>query len=122
MGSTEQAGVGRRLLLVDGSALLYRSYFAFIRNPLRNSKGEPTSAAFGVLNTLLPILEEHRPDYLAVVFDTAAPTFRHREYAEYKAHRPPIPEELVVQIPRVRALLSALDFRSWSRRASRRMI
>jgi DNA polymerase-1 len=109
MGSTESAsGAGKRLLLIDGSALLYRSYFAFIRNPLRNSKGEPTSAAFGVLNTLVPILEEHRPDRLAVVFDTAAPTFRHREYAEYKAHRPPIPEELVVQIPRVRALLTAL--------------
>jgi DNA polymerase I len=109
MGSTESASAtGKRLLLVDGSALLYRSYFAFIRSPLRNSKGEPTSAAFGVLNTLLPILEERRPDRLAVVFDTAAPTFRHRQYPEYKAHRPPIPEDLVVQIPRVRALLQAL--------------
>jgi len=109
MGSTESAaGIGKRLLLVDGSALLYRSYFAFIRNPLRNSKGEPTSAAFGVVNTLLPILDEHHPDHVAIVFDTAAPTFRHRQYAEYKAHRPPIPEDLVVQIPRVRSLLSAL--------------
>jgi 5'-3' exonuclease len=108
MGSTGSTRVaGKRLLLVDGSALLYRSYFAFIRNPLRSSKGEPTSASFGVLNTLLPVLEEHHPDRLAIVFDTAAPTFRHRQYPEYKAHRPPIPEDLVIQIPRVRALLEA---------------
>jgi DNA polymerase-1 len=109
MVSTDTAsGAGKRLLLVDGSALLYRAYFAFIRNPLRNARGEPTSAAFGVLGTLIPILDEQRPDHLAMVFDTAAPTFRHREYAAYKAHRPPIPPELAAQIPRVRALLESL--------------
>lgn len=109
MASTDTApGAGRRLLLVDGSALLYRSFYAFIRNPLRNSKGEATSAAFGVLNTLVPVLDEHQPDRVAVVFDTAAPTFRHREYADYKAHRPPMPDDLVSQIPRVREVIQAL--------------
>lgn len=102
------AAVRKRLLLVDGSALLYRSHFAFARNPLRNSKGEITSAAFGVLNTLLPLMDERRPDHLAVVFDTAAPTFRHREYAPYKAHRPPMPEDLQAQIPKVRELIGLL--------------
>jgi len=109
MVSTEQGtGAGKKLLLVDGSALLYRSYYAFAKNPLRNSKGEPTGASFGVLNTILPLLEEQRPDHVAVVFDTAAPTFRHREYAEYKAHRPPMPDDLKSQIPRVRELIRLL--------------
>ncbi|HSQ59665.1 MAG TPA: DNA polymerase I [Acidobacteriota bacterium] len=108
MDSTDRAGKGASLLLVDGSALLYRAHFAFIRNPLRNKAGEITSATFGVLQTLLPVLEQRRPDRVAVVFDTAAPTFRHRQYAEYKAHRPPMPEELAAQIPRVRELLRLL--------------
>ncbi len=109
MASTDTAtGTGKRLLLVDGSALLYRSFYAFIRKPLRNSNGEATSAAFGVLNTLVPVLDEQRPDHVAVVFDTAAPTFRHREYADYKAHRPPMPDDLAAQIPRVREVIRAL--------------
>src|SRR2546425_11060257 len=102
------SGGARQLLLVDGSALLYRSHFAFARNPLRNAKGEVTSAAFGYLNTLLPLLDERRPDHLAVVFDTKGPTFRHREYAEYKAHRPPMPDDLVKQLPKIRELLRLL--------------
>jgi DNA polymerase-1 len=108
MDSTAAGHAGKRLLLVDGNALLYRSYFAFIRNPLRNSKGENTSAAYGALQTLLPLLDERRPDRVAVVFDTAAPTFRHKLYREYKAHRPPMPEELRPQIPRVREVIRLL--------------
>src|SRR6267378_1561978 len=109
MASTARESSGpKQLLLVDGSARLYRSHFAFARNPLRNSKGEVTSAAFGYLNTLLPLLDERRPDRVAVVFDTKGPTFRHREYAEYKAHRPPMPEDLVKQLPKIRELLRLL--------------
>jgi DNA polymerase-1 len=108
MGSTAADRAGKRLLLVDGNALLYRSYFAFIRNPLRNSKGENTSASYGALQTLLPLLEERRPDRVAVVFDTAAPTFRHKLYREYKAHRPPMPEDLRPQVARVRELIQLL--------------
>lgn len=109
MDSTEAgAGAGKTLLLVDGSALLYRSHFAFIRNPLRNAKGEVTSAVFGVLQILLPLLDQRRPDRVAVVFDTAAPTFRHRVYAAYKAHRPPMPPDLAAQIPRVREVIRLL--------------
>jgi DNA polymerase-1 len=99
---------GKQLLLIDGSALLYRSHFAFARNPLRDSRGEVTSAAFAFLNTLIPLLDERRPDHVAVVFDTKAPTFRHREYAEYKAHRPPMPEDLARQIPKIRELVRLL--------------
>ncbi|MEK7316434.1 MAG: DNA polymerase I [Candidatus Eisenbacteria bacterium] len=108
MGSTDPATKGASLLLVDGSALLYRSHFAFIRNPLRTAKGEVTSAVFGVLQILLPVLEQRKPDRVAIVFDTAAPTFRHRVYTEYKAHRPPMPEDLAAQIPRVREALRLL--------------
>ncbi len=99
------SGAAKQLLLVDGSALLYRSHFAFARNPLRNSKGEVTSVVFGFLNTLVPLLDERRPDHVAVVFDTAGPTFRHREYAEYKANRPPMPDDLRAQIPKIHELL-----------------
>lgn len=108
MGSTDPATKGASLLLVDGSALLYRSHFAFIRNPLRTAKGEVTSAVFGVLQILLPVLEQRKPDRVAIVFDTAAPTFRHRVYTDYKAHRPPMPEDLAAQIPRVREALRLL--------------
>jgi DNA polymerase-1 len=109
MDSTETDDrAGRSLLLVDGSALLYRSHFAFLRNPLRNAAGEVTSAVFGMLQALLPLLDKRKPDRLAVVFDTTAPTFRHRVYAEYKAHRPKMPNELAGQIPRVREAIRLL--------------
>jgi DNA polymerase-1 len=108
MASTDRPPRGASLLLVDGSALLYRAHFAFIRNPLRTAAGEGTSATFGVLQTLLPVLDQRRPDRVAVVFDTAAPTFRHRAYPEYKAHRPPMPAELAAQIHRVREVLRLL--------------
>jgi DNA polymerase-1 len=108
MASTDRDAKGANLLLVDGSALLYRSHFAFIRNPLRAPKGEVTSAVFGVLQILLPVLDQRKPDRVAVVFDTSAPTFRHRVYAEYKAHRPPMPKELAAQIPRVREAIRLL--------------
>ena len=98
----------KRLFLVDGSALAYRSYFAFIRNPLVNSKGEDTSAAFGFTRTIVDVLDAHRPDYLAVAFDTGGPTFRHEQFAEYKATRERMPEEMRDQLPRIREVLDAL--------------
>lgn len=84
----------KRLFLIDGSALAYRSYFAFIRNPLINSKGENTSAIFGFSNSLYKILREENPDYIAVVFDTPAPTFRHKKFPDYKATREKMPDEM----------------------------
>ena len=98
-----------RLFLIDGSALFYRSYFAFIRNPLINSKGENTSAVFGFASSLLKILLEEKPDYLAVVFDTKEPTFRHEKYPEYKATREKMPDEMVMQFPRITELVEAFD-------------
>jgi DNA polymerase-1 len=96
-----------RLFLLDGTALAYRSYFAFIRNPLINSKGVNTSGIFGFTNTLMKILREERPDYIACVFDTSAPTFRHKTFPDYKATRQKMPDELVDQLPTIREILEA---------------
>ncbi|HEU5310932.1 MAG TPA: DNA polymerase I, partial [Candidatus Eisenbacteria bacterium] len=98
----------KRLLLIDGSALFYRCYYAFIRNPLRTKKGEATSISYGIIQTLLPLLSSRRPDKVAIVFDTSAPTFRHRVYPEYKAHRPPVPGDMISQLPRAREVIRLL--------------
>ena len=97
-----------KLFLLDGSALAYRSYYAFVRNPLFNSKGENVSAVYGFTNTLLNILDEQQPEYVAVVFDTPEPTFRHRLFDQYKAQRAQMPEEMVEQLPRIRQMLEIL--------------
>jgi len=99
----------KRLFLIDGSALAYRSYFAFIRNPLINSKGENTSAPFGFTNSMMKILREENPDYIAIVFDTKAPTFRHEIFEEYKSTRAKMPEEMEAQLPRIRQIIEAMD-------------
>ena len=98
-----------KLILVDGTALAYRAHFGFIRNPLINSKGENTSASFGFTNMLMRMVKEHQPDYIGVAFDTSAPTFRDKKYAEYKAQRPGMPEELRSQLPRIKEILKALN-------------
>jgi len=97
----------KRLFLVDGSALAYRSFFAFIRNPLLNSRGENTSAVFGFTTALLRILEQEHPDFLLVVFDTPQPTFRHERFAAYKATREKMPDEMAGQLPWVREVVEA---------------
>ncbi|MBN2105465.1 DNA polymerase I [bacterium] len=99
----------KRLFLLDGMALAYRAYFAFIRNPLINSKGINTSGVFGFTNTLMRILKEEQPDYVAVVFDTSAPTFRHKKFPEYKATREKMPDELREQIPVIRNMVEAFN-------------
>jgi len=98
----------KKLYLVDGTALAYRAYFALIRNPLINSRGENTSAAFGFTNTLIKLIREHNPDYLVVVFDTGKPTFRHEMYSEYKATRQKMPDDMIDQLPRVKEVADVL--------------
>lgn len=102
----------KSLYLIDGSAMFYRAFFAFIRNPLINSRGEDTSATFGFVNSLLKIINNEKPDYIAVVFDTKAPTFRHEMYDEYKSTRAKMPEELVAQLPRIYQAVEALNIPS----------
>jgi len=97
------------LYLLDGMALAYRSYYAFIRNPLMNSKGENTSSVFGFVNYLNKILDEKRPDFIAVVFDTIEPTFRHKEYSEYKANRFKMPEDMSAMMGTLKDVVRAFN-------------
>ncbi len=95
------------LYLVDGSSYLYRAYFA-IRQPLTTSTGFPTKVIFGVTNMLLKIIREKQPEFMAIAWDAKGPTFRHDLYEEYKANRPPMPDDLSIQIPYVRRVVDAL--------------
>ncbi|MBI4551053.1 MAG: DNA polymerase I, partial [Candidatus Latescibacteria bacterium] len=97
-----------RVFLIDGSALAYRAHFAFAgRTPLITSKGEETSAVFGFTNALLKLIRDEHPEYLAVLFDTLAPTFRHQQYEAYKATRREMPSELAHQLPRIDQVIEA---------------
>ena len=104
-----------KLLLVDGHALAYRSYFAMIRNPLTNSRGENTSAEFGFVRTLLATLREQSPDAMLVCFDPLGKSFRHERYPAYKAQRAKTPEELHASVERIQAFLQAAGY-TWLRR------
>jgi DNA polymerase-1 len=88
--------LAKKLVLVDGSGYLYRAFHAL--PPLVSSKGEPTGALLGVVNMLTKTLKDERPDYIAVVFDAPGKTFRDELFEQYKAHRPPMPDELRSQI------------------------
>lgn len=92
-----------KLFLIDGSSYLFRAFYA-IRH-LSNSKGLPTNAAYGFTQMLLKVLKDHRPDYLAVIFDSKAPTFRSEVYQEYKSNRPAMPEGLTPQIPYIKKII-----------------
>ena len=96
----------KRLFLIDGMSNLYRAFYA-IRN-LSNSRGLPTNAIFGFTMTLRKLIRDHRPDYLGVVLDTKEPTFRQERYPQYKAHRAPMPEDMVAQLPYLDRLCAAL--------------
>ncbi|HNY91776.1 MAG TPA: DNA polymerase I [bacterium] len=104
-----QSADKKRLFLIDGAALAYRTYFAFARNPLVNSRGEQVSVIFGFSRILLNLLDQEKPDLFAVVFDSPEPTFRHEIYTEYKAQRQRMPDDMAEQLPRLEQLMGALD-------------
>lgn len=97
----------KRLFLLDAYALIYRSYFAFIKNPRYNSKGLNTSAMLGFVNILEQLLREQKPTHIAVVFDLNVPTFRHEMFEAYKANRDVMPEDLQKSIPYIRNIIEA---------------
>ena len=101
--------VKKKLFLLDAMALIYRAYFAFSKNPRINSKGLNTSAILGFTNTLYDILKNEKPTHIAVAFDTMAPTVRHEEFAEYKANREKMPEDLAASIPYIKELLKGFN-------------
>ena len=98
-----------KLFLLDAYALIFRAYYAFIRNPVINSKGVNTSAAFGFTNTLLDIINNQKPSHLAVVIDYPGPTFRNEMYPEYKANREATPEDIKKAVPYIRQILEAMN-------------
>ena len=103
--SDEQLATRKKLILIDGNALLYRAFYAL--PPLTNSKGTPTGAVYGFTRMLMKLLQERQPQYIACAFDKGKKTFRHRKFKDYKANRPSMPEELVMQIPLVKEVLEA---------------
>ncbi|HMK21259.1 MAG TPA: DNA polymerase I, partial [Terriglobales bacterium] len=97
----------KTLYLIDGSAYIYRAFFAL--PTLNNSRGLQTNAIYGFTTTLLKILRERRPDGLVVAFDEKGPTLRHQEFKDYKAQRPPMPEGMSTQIPYIHRVVEALN-------------
>jgi DNA polymerase-1 len=91
----------KTFVIIDALAMAYKAYFAFINRPLVTSKGEPTSAVFGFINQMLKVLEDHKPDYIAVAFDSKEKTFRHEKYEGYKSSRAEMPDDLIPQINRI---------------------
>ena len=107
MSSTQTAR--ERFFIIDGYALLFRAHFALIRNPLITSYGLNTSALFGFVNQILKLIRDEEPDYFACAFDSKGKTFRHDMYKEYKANRPPMPEELQLQLPHLWEIMEAMN-------------
>lgn len=97
----------KKLYLIDGNSAIYRSYYA-IRH-LSNTKGFPTNAIFGFISILRKFIEREKPHYLGIAFDVKGPTIRHKAFKDYKAHRKPMPEDLVVQIPVIKKVIQALN-------------
>ena len=95
------------IYLIDGSAYVYRAYHAI--SHLSNSSGLPTNAVFGFTRMLIKLIEDKNPQYLVMVFDSKGPTFRHEKYSQYKANRPPMPDDLVVQQPYIRKVVEAFN-------------
>ena len=100
-----------KLFLLDAYALIYRAYYALIRNPRINSKGMNTSAIMGFVNTLNEVITKENPTHIAVAFDPSGPTFRHEAYAEYKAQREECPEDIKNAVPIIKKILNAWNIK-----------
>ena len=101
--------MNNKLYLIDGMSLVFRAYHALFSSGLKTPTGEPSGAVFGFTNLITSLVEKENPQYIAVVFDTSHPTFRHELYPEYKANRSACPEDLVPQIPKIKNLLDLLN-------------
>jgi len=97
----------KRLIIIDSNSIIHRAYHAL--PPLTTKKGELVNAVYGFLLVFFKVIKEFRPDYIAACFDFPALTFRHKKFKEYKAKRPPVPEELYQQIPKLKEILKAFN-------------
>src|SRR4026208_587017 len=101
--------MSKKLFLLDALALVFRAYYALIRNPRITSKGKNTNAQFGFTNTLLELINNQKPTHLAVCFDTEAPTERHTDYEDYKANRQEAPEDLIAALPDIKKIIKGFN-------------
>ena len=101
--------MNKKLFLLDAFALIFRAYYALIRNPRITSKGRNTNAQFGFTNTLFDLINKEKPTHLAVCFDTHAPTERHIEFADYKANRQEAPEDLLDSVPDIQRIIRSFN-------------
>ncbi|MEP7265523.1 MAG: DNA polymerase I, partial [Bacteroidota bacterium] len=99
----------KKLFLLDALALIYRSYYALLRNPRLTSNGRNTNAQFGFTTTLVELINKERPTHMAVCFDTHAPTERHTDFADYKANREEAPEDLIAAIPDIKKIIEGFN-------------
>lgn len=99
----------KKLFLLDAMALVFRAYYALIRNPRITSKGKNTNAQFGFTNTLVDLINNQKPSHMAVCFDTHAPTERHTDFADYKANRQEAPEDLLASLPDIKRIIEGFN-------------
>lgn len=99
----------KKFVIIDAMALAYKAYFAFISRPLVSKKGEPTSAVYGFVTQILKVIEDQKPDYMAVAFDSKEKTFRHDIYKDYKVSREKMPDDMIRQIGRIKDIIEALN-------------
>ncbi len=99
----------KKLFLLDAFALIFRAYYALIRNPRVTTKGKNTNAQFGFTSTLIDLINKEKPTHLAVVFDTSAPTERHTDFADYKANRQETPEDLLAAVPDIKRIIKGFN-------------
>ncbi len=97
----------KKFVIIDALALAYKAYFAFMNRPLMTKKGEPTSAVYGFLTQIVKIMEDTKPDYMAVAFDSKEKTFRHERYDLYKSSRSDMPEDMIPQLQRIKDIVEA---------------
>lgn len=101
--------MSKKLFLLDAFALVFRAYYALIRNPRVTSKGRNTNAQFGFTNTIIELIKNQNPTHMAVCFDTHAPTERHTDFADYKANRQETPEDILSAVPDIKRIIEALN-------------
>src|SRR6186713_3376697 len=101
--------MSKKLFLLDALALVFRAYYALIRNPRITSKGRNTNAQFGFTNTLVDLINNQKPTHMAVCFDTSAATERHTDFADYKANRQETPEDISAAVPDIKEIIKAFN-------------
>ena len=102
-----------RLIAIDGTSLIYRFFYA-IQNEMRNKEGQSTRGTYGFLSMVFKLIEDYKPDYFVVAWDLKGPTFRHKQYKDYKANRKPMPDDLASEMPILQSVLEALDIKNLS--------